>query len=396
MIQSFLEASSSLWDQRLRSALSIVSFAIGIAAIICIQVLGHSMAGAVAGMVGGLTDDELFVHPDDRQANHADALLNLGEIASLKETSPDIKEAFPSTRSSDMGWFGHNRALLQYSGAGSGRFGTVPLLYGRFFSSEDIDDSSPVAIVSNDAFSKLWPDKRDPTGTLLRIGSHAYRVVGVLQEPPAGLVHIDFESAVHLPYTTMEKDYLRGQRTAAVFVLKDARDAATVRPALLAALSSLRPRSLYQIEDRSDITTLVNGLFGGLALVLGFIATISVVVAGVGIMNVMLVSVTERTREIGIRKAIGARPSQIVLQFLSEAILLTLIGATAGVTVGLVAGWLITTRYIVMVSGVIVPIPWKESVLLASGYALAIALTFGTYPAYRASRLDPIDALRYE
>jgi putative ABC transport system permease protein len=194
----------------------------------------------------------------------------------------------------------------------------------------------------------------------------------------------------------MEKDYLRGQRTAAVFVLKDARDAATVRPALLAALSSLRPRSLYQIEDRSDITTLVNGLFGGLALVLGFIATISVVVAGVGIMNVMLVSVTERTREIGIRKAIGARPSQIVLQFLSEAILLTLIGATAGVTVGLVAGWLITTRYIVMVSGVIVPIPWKESVLLASGYALAIALTFGTYPAYRASRLDPIDALRYE
>ena len=133
-----------------------------------------------------------------------------------------------------------------------------------------------------------------------------------------------------------------------------------------------------------------------MTLIVALIGAVSLVVAGIGIMNIMLVSVTERTREIGVRKAIGATSGQVLAQFFIEALLLSLVGCGIGLCIGLTIGWSVNTFALVRLSGVVAPIPWLQSVAIAVGFATIVTLLFGTYPAFRAARLNPIEALRYE
>jgi putative ABC transport system permease protein len=155
-------------------------------------------------------------------------------------------------------------------------------------------------------------------------------------------------------------------------------------------------RAEYQTFDRKSFSTAVDGIFGALTLVVALIGAVSLVVAGIGILNIMLVSVAERTREIGVRKAIGATRMQILAQFFIEALLLSAIGCGIGLVLGLGIGWAVNRFALVAISGVVAPIPWLRSVLIATGFATVVALGFGTYPAWRAASLDPIEALRYE
>jgi ABC-type antimicrobial peptide transport system permease subunit len=152
----------------------------------------------------------------------------------------------------------------------------------------------------------------------------------------------------------------------------------------------------YQTIDRKSISSFVDSIFGAVTLIVALIGAISLVVAGIGILNIMLVSVAERTREIGLRKAIGATRFQILMQFFIEALLLSTIGCLIGMLLGVLIGGLVNSLLLVKISGFVSPIPWLQSITVAVGFATLVTLVFGTYPAYRAARLDPIEALRYE
>jgi len=152
----------------------------------------------------------------------------------------------------------------------------------------------------------------------------------------------------------------------------------------------------YQTFDKAKFSQGIGGIFNALTIVVALIGAVALLVAGIGITNIMLVSVTERTREIGVRKAIGARSGQVLLQFFIEALLMCSIGCAIGLVIGLSIGAFVNDVFIVKITGNIVPLPWLQAVLIAVGFATIVTLACGTYPAYRAAKLDPIEALRYE
>jgi putative ABC transport system permease protein len=166
---------------------------------------------------------------------------------------------------------------------------------------------------------------------------------------------------------------------------------------LIAYFKSIKQgRAEYQTFDRKSFSSAVDGIFGALTIIVALIGAVSLVVAGIGIMNIMLVSVTERTREIGVRKAIGATSLAVLAQFFIEALLLSLVGCGIGLVIGLAIGYGVDRFALVNISGVVPDVPWLQSVGIAVGFATVVTLLFGTYPAYRAARLNPIEALRYE
>jgi putative ABC transport system permease protein len=152
----------------------------------------------------------------------------------------------------------------------------------------------------------------------------------------------------------------------------------------------------YQTFDRKTIAKSIDGVFGVITFIVALIGAVSLLVAGIGILNIMLVSVAERTREIGLRKAIGATRFQVLLQFFIEALALSAFGCLVGMVLGLAIGGTINGLFIVKLSGITAPIPWLRSIAIATGFATLVTLAFGTYPAWRAATLDPIEALRYE
>ncbi|HEX8806024.1 MAG TPA: FtsX-like permease family protein, partial [Candidatus Aquilonibacter sp.] len=185
---------------------------------------------------------------------------------------------------------------------------------------------------------------------------------------------------------------------AARFVVSDPSQIAVTEAATMAELRKIRgrPDLEYQSFDKSQVSQGIDGVFKAITLVVAFIGAVSLVVAGIGIMNIMLVSVAERTREIGIRKAIGARRSQVLAQFFIEALILCSVGCAVGWAIGMGIGAVVNDVAIVKLSGSTAALPWIETITIAAGFAIIVTLAFGTYPAYRAARLDPIEALRYE
>ncbi|HMD01927.1 MAG TPA: FtsX-like permease family protein, partial [Candidatus Baltobacteraceae bacterium] len=277
-------------------------------------------------------------------------------------------------------------------------FKTDPLLFGRPLAADDIQSLAHVCVISNSTFTRLFPDGHDPLGESLRIGDKRYVIVGVLDKPTQGIIPITIGGDISIPYTTYQREFLRSRPLfGARFIVKDASKISETEVGVIKYFKNIKQgRAEYQTFDRKSFSNSVDSIFAALTIVVALIGAVSLVVAGIGIMNIMLVSVTERTREIGIRKAIGATSFQVLAQFFIEALLLSIVGCGIGLTIGLLAGWAIDSLALVKISGVVAPIPWLQSVAIAVGFATIVTLVFGTYPAYRAARLDPIEALRYE
>jgi len=201
---------------------------------------------------------------------------------------------------------------------------------------------------------------------------------------------------VAIPWTTFYNNYQRGSSFFGISVLADQGADLKAMEKQTQNLLTQTHGSQYQYFDFGFFAQTINGFFQVVGLIVGAVGAISLVVAGIGIMNIMLVSVTERTREIGIRKAIGARRSQVLLQFFIESLLLSAFGCITGMLLGVGLGAIVDRGFIARLSGVTGSIPWLEAIVIAVGFATLVTLVFGTYPAYRAARLDPIEALRYE
>jgi putative ABC transport system permease protein len=394
----FAEACGVLSGNKMRSFLTVLGLIIGVAAVIAIQILGKGMSGAVGGVLGSLNDHSFFLFPNSRQADFTKASITYKDIERTKELFPNIVAAIPAGNVERLVTSGHEHARLGITADSDISFAAVPFIFGRDLSREEVDDSAHVCVITNDAWKRLFPDGRDPVGESLRVGERRYVILGVHDKPTQGIIPVSFGGDVSIPYTTYEREYLRSRPLfAARFVVADASKLADTEIAVIAFFKSAKQgRADYQTFDRKSFSTSVDAIFGVLTAVVALIGAVSLLVAGIGIMNIMLVSVTERTREIGIRKAIGATSSQVLAQFFIEALLLSLVGCGIGLALGLIAGFAINRFALIAISGVVSPVPWLQSVAIAVAFATIVTLVFGTYPAFRAARLNPIEALRYE
>jgi len=397
----FLEAVNVLAANRMRSILTIIGLIVGVAAIVAIQVAAAGMSGAVGGIFKGLNANTFYVFPKSEQGNNVRAGFHPADLTMLEQL-PGVQTAIPFSGDRTMVDAGHQRVRLKFGGESDRRFSTAPVVAGHTIDAGEVANAASVCVLSDDAFSRLFPDEHDPENVLgqsIYVGAKRYVIVGVLGQTKIDTASLGFDISndVAIPYTTYYNNYQRGSAFLGIEILGSASgDPKDLENRVKAALAQTHSGSEYQVFDFAFFLKSINGFFAVVGLIVSAVGAISLLVAGIGIMNIMLVSVTERTREIGVRKAIGAKRSQILAQFFVEALLLSGLGCFVGLLLGVLLGGSADAAFISRISGVTAPIPWLEVLLIAAGFATIVTVAFGTYPAFRAALLDPIEALRYE
>mgnify|MGYP001305636171 CR=1 FL=1 len=396
-----IEAARVLLANRTRSILTVIGLIVGVATIVSVQVAAQGMAGAVSGIFKGTNASTFFVFPKTTQGNVVRAALKLSDLALVQQRVPGVISVIPFSRRQVIVDAGHQRVRLRFGGESDKRFSTSPLVAGRTLDANDIATAAPICVISDNAYTRLFPAATSPAdtiGTSIYVGSKRYVIVGVLGKTKIDTAALGFDVSndVAIPYTTYYNNYQRGSSFFGISVLAAQNANLKSLETQTQAVLTQAHGAQYQYFDFGFFAKAINGFFSVVGLIVGAVGAISMVVAGIGIMNIMLVSVTERTREIGIRKAIGARRSQVLLQFFVEALLLSVFGCLTGMLLGVGLGIIVNKGFIARISGVTGGIPWLEVIVIAVGFATIVTLVFGTYPAYRAAKLDPIEALRYE
>jgi putative ABC transport system permease protein len=271
-----------------------------------------------------------------------------------------------------------------------------PLKYGTFFTEDDVRAAGKVIVLGSNVSDVLFGEGIDPTDTQIRVRNHVFRILGVMSSKGASGGGQNMDDQVFIPYTTMMKKVAGQQYLNNIYVSAasaDAVDTAVAEAtATLRVLHDLAPGEPddFRIQTLDDIVALRTQAANTMTNLLAGIAGVSLVVGGIGIMNIMLVSVTERTREIGLRLAIGARSSDVLLQFLIEAIVISIVGGAAGIGIGYLVSELLRVY-----QGMAASVP-VNAVLIAVLFSAAVGIFFGFYPARKAAGLDPIEALRFE
>jgi putative ABC transport system permease protein len=396
----FEEAFRVLMANKARTFLTTIGLIIGVFAVVTILVLGHSMAGSIDETLGSLADDSFTIFPGNSSRNFDRASLRLTDLDDILQTVPNVATAYPLGLQSELVRYKHNIGRFTLASDESPPFANLPLAFGSYLSSDDISNALDVAVINWRAYKRLFPDGGDPTGNSVYAGNHRYVVVGVLAQPRQGALNVTFGGDISIPYTTYVREFVQGNRIfAARFTVKDVSQLTATEAAVISRIRILRkvgPDVRYQAFDKAQFTGAVGGIFNGITLVVGLIGAVSLLVAGIGVMNIMLVSIAERTREIGTRKAIGAKRQQILWQFFIEALMLSGVGCFIGMVLGLLAGGAVNYLLIVKLTGYTAPLPYLEAFIITSSFAIVNTLAFGLYPAFRAAALDPIEALRYE
>ena len=400
--ESFLMAWASLIANKLRSLLTMLGIIIGVAAVIALVSIGNGVKQDIEDSISSLGSNLLVVLPGAPRTPGARS--SQGSMKSLKISDYEaiaklegVKAASPMTNGSYVVIYQNKNWTTSVAGVNS-NFQDVnnwTMTSGRFFSDKNVQNRERVAVVGQTVVKNLFTDE-DPVGKEIRVKNIPFRVIGVLKSKGNGTMGNDQDDTVLIPYTTsMERvegiDYLR----RVYVVAKD--DGGIDRlqadiENLLRVRHNIKDTNLddFNIQNMKSIMETVAQTTGTFTLFLGAVAAISLVVGGIGIMNIMLVSVTERTREIGVRKALGATYSVIVTQFLIEAVVISLMGGIIGIALGIGA-----SKLIGMASGMstVISIP---TIVMSFAFSMAIGLIFGIYPARKAAKLNPIDALHYE
>ncbi len=401
-LQSLVTALGALNGNRLRSALTMLGIVIGVAAVITMVAIGSGAQQRVVQQIRSLGANLLQVQPEERRGGgyylltEQDAVAIAREISTVVLTAPAVQEHFrivTGNRNWNTPVVG---ALPNYL-----EVRDWPLDAGRVFTEREAVSAAKVVLLGQRVTERLFRDG-SPLGRQVRIGDIPFTVIGVLAGKGLSPFGTDQDSVAFVPMQTVK---LRlqgsGHRVnpyAVDFIYVKARDARSLAQAKKQTESLLRQRHRlmsgdeddFEVMDLSAMVLAQREAGRTLTTLLASVALVSLLVGGISIMNIMLVSVSERTREIGLRLAVGARRRDLRNQFLTEAVILCLIGSIAGIGVGVaasvavaaLAGWEVLIE------------PW--SILLAVGFAVLVGMFFGFYPAYKASRLDPIEALRFE
>ncbi|MFH1631864.1 MAG: ABC transporter permease [bacterium] len=401
-------ASTSLRMNKSRSILTILGIVIGIAAVILMLSIGRSAEGLILSEVADLGSDLVFVEPSAGDPYEGPPDPFMEQTLDLDDAEAIAKSGFFSSvtailQSTSIITHGEDSTFVSVIGTNEDYVDVFPseVASGTFISSSDVASYARVAVLGSEIAEDLFGDQ-DPVGERMKIKNTNVRIIGVFPEQGTRFFQ-NLDMQIAIPVTTAQRDIfgLDNVTYIAARAIGDVEEAKEEMKWTLRDTHNIdNPEGLAAKDDffvstQEDAVEIIGIVGGVLSLLLASIAAISLVVGGIGIMNIMLVSVTERTKEIGLRKSVGATYKEILQQFLLEAVLLTLFGGIIGVVIG--SGLSIATGYLVGLylegwSGN-VPI---NAVVLGVLVAAAVGIAFGIYPARRAAKLDPIEALRYE
>jgi putative ABC transport system permease protein len=399
--ESLTMASQTLIANKMRSTLTMLGIIIGNASVIATIGVGEGAQNFVSDQISSLGTNLLFILPGSPEAQSRPVFppqtLVWDDAKAITEQVPAVKEVAPQLNSSDL-------VSYRSKNLSSSIYGTTPELLsvrnfdvakGRFISDVDIKRNQQVAAIGSEVAERLF-GKQNPLGEQIRVKNASFTVIGVMQ-PKGSSFGTNLDETVFIPLTTMAYRIV-GQRSPyglkVTFINVSITDENQMKIAQFQIENLLRLRHKIKNEDdftvrnQKDLQETTGAITGALKIMLAAIASISLLVGGIGIMNIMLVSVTERTQEIGLRKAIGATQQDILLQFTIEAVILALVGGAIGTGIG-VTSILAVSQFTAFNAG-ISPI----AIILATGVSGGIGLFFGVFPAKRAAKLDPIVALR--
>ena len=397
--QSFIEALESLTVNKMRSGLTILGIVIGVGAVIAMLAIGRGAENSITGSI-------LFIFPNGSDEIRNPKPLTLGDAEALSDpfAAPSVGGVAPILAGNAEVSFGGESTITQISGV-TPDYATVrnyEVTEGEFISEGHMLGRASVVLLGTEVAEALFGRKEGLVGESVRISSQPFRVIGILEER-GGSSFGSEDDVVLVPLTTAQVRLLRrstSDRVDIIIAQATSADAVPLANEEIAQILRTRHRTPIGVDDFSilsqqDFLETAQTITGVLTIFLGGIAAISLLVGGIGIMNIMLVSVTERTREIGLRKAMGARKRDILVQFLTESSVLSMIGGLVGIGLG----WAISAivGQIAMANDTdITPLIGLDAVLLATLFSTAVGLFFGIYPANRAANLEPVEALRYE
>ena len=416
--QALLEALESLNGNKMRSGLTVLGIVIGVAAVIAMLAVGNGAQASITGSISSIGTNLLFVFggaPNQegppgsgggRSNGNNERPLTMGDANALLDTyaAPSVEMVAPAIQGNNLLTFSSEKTTTSISGV-TPEYYTVrnlELAEGEFINQEHILGRMSVVILGPETAIALFGHADGIVGEVIRIEGQPFRIIGVLVARGGGAFGSE-DNAAYITFTTAQARLIkRSTRDEVDVIFVQATTAESVPQAVEEISNILRQRHRtpvgaddFTVFTQQDFLSIFESITGVLTIVLGGIAGISLLVGGIGIMNIMLVSVTERTKEIGLRKALGARKRDILLQFLTESSLLSLIGGIIGVFFG----WLIAViveQVATATGNNFIPIVGTDAILLSTGFSAIIGLFFGIYPASRAASLEPVEALRYE
>jgi putative ABC transport system permease protein len=400
-------AATALLRNKLRSFLTTLGVIIGVSAVIAMVAIGEGAKAQVEQAFASMGANLLIILPGATTAGGAQGgfgtlpTLTWDDLKAIQTEISSVRYAAPSLRttaqvlSEDQNW------TTSVTGTTPEFFAirTWPVAYGMRFNQSDVDGGGKVVLLGQTVIDKLYGSHVDPVGQIVRINNVPFQVGGVLAKKGQSSTGQDYDDGVYVPYTTFQTRIQGGlQKYISGIILVSATSTATTIRAQSQITDLLRDRHHIQqgmdddfsIRNLSEMASAQQEGTETMTSLLASVATVSLLVGGIGIMNIMLVSVTERTREIGLRMAVGAKPRDILAQFLIEALTLSLAGGLIGIGVGIATAYRLALQF-----------DWPtllrlDIIMLAIGFSALVGVGFGFYPALKASRLDPITALRFE
>ena len=408
LLQALKEAVSSITSNRTRSILTILGIVIGVGAVISLMAIGEGAQQTITGQIESIGTNVIYVMEGNMSEEVTNARdLTLLDVKALenRNRAPNIEAVSPVINANEAVKYGGESENTNIVGSNTAyqKIMNLEIAEGAFFSDAEVNSNASVAVIGPELAQRLLGRKTNVVGTSLRINGQPFRVVGVTVAK-GGSQFNNPDLNVYLPITSMQMRVQRGNSAGRVqFIIVQARSSESMDAAIAETNTIMRtshrlsPRQAndFTISKQDDFLSIASAITNVFTIFLSGIAAISLLVGGIGIMNIMLVSVSERTQEIGLRKALGARKADIKLQFLTESAMLSLLGGILGIGLG----WLLSSAFGIIAEQTgtpLVPIIGIGSILLATLFSAAIGIFFGLYPASRAANLEPVEALRHE
>ncbi len=404
IFMTFRIAVKALNRNKLRTTLTMLGMIIGVGAVITMVALGNGARVSIEQQIQSAGTNVIMVNAGNfttggvRGGQGMSNTLTPDDATAVREV-PGVQYLVETVRNrggqvvaANQNW----NTSIEGTNIDLPLIKSWPIESGTFLTATDIASNSKVCVIGTTVKSMLYPDGNDPVGEIIRIGKHPFKIIGVLSSKGQSSVGQDQDDVIYAPFTTVQKrmrgiTYIEGMTVSAASAdnIKQVADAIS---AVLRVRHKIQPgdNDDFMVRTLEDIAAIRTETTRTMTMLLASIAGVSLLVGGIGIMNIMLVSVTERTREIGLRLAIGARGGDVLLQFLVEAVVISLLGGSIGIGLGFALSQGLTQflQWPTYVSA--------DAVLVAFGFAAGIGVFFGFYPARKASALDPIEALRYE
>ena len=397
-------ALKALNNNKMRCFLTMLGVIIGVGAVIAMLAIGQGSKNSIKAQISEMGSNMIMIFPGAenrggvRQSSDDMQTLKPADYEAIVNQATTVAHITPSVSSSGQWIYGNNNYPSQLQGVNS-EFLDIRqrrVKEGEMFTEDDVKRAAKVAVIGKTLVDNLFPDGTDPVGKVVRFGSIPMTIIGVLEEKGYNTMGQDQDNMALAPYTTVMKrvlatDYLQGMQASAINEEETEMTIAEITDILRTQhkLKEDEPNN-FTIRSMQEIAEMISTTSTMMTVLLAAVAGISLLVGGIGIMNIMIVSVTERTREIGLRMSIGARGKDIMMQFLIEAIIISVTGGILGILLGAFTTWMIkvVAHWPVVIEA--------SSVVLSFVVCTVIGIIFGFYPAAKASNLDPIEAIRYE